>query len=122
VNHCAYVSSVANLGTNRSLSYINELGDIRSKNDIWHYRFEDTVAVHFTFQVIYAVRARGLKYFTSPQGAVECKRLCHLLGDARRYLDRAVPYFNDPEFVDHEQRVTTLQANLGCELRPQGST
>jgi hypothetical protein len=110
VNHCVYVGYTTRM-LRKALPHREQLLKLianSGKDDVWHYRFADTLA--FTHYVVATDRLRSLNE-RLPSAEV-LKFVESELERARRYLRMASPSFGDSDIIAHDHEFDELQSQL----------
>ncbi len=111
VNHCAYVGMQMNIFGDRTKKYLEDLEGFRDNEEVWHYRFADTLAVK-RYRAAYQ---RWEELLAAPtEAAVLRPKICSFLIIALRILEGAHPYFGDPEIPQHVDEIKLLQKKADC--------
>jgi hypothetical protein len=110
VNHCVYVGFVTHnlrkAQTHRQ--QLLKLIAMSGKDDVWHYRFADTLA--FTHYVVAMDRLRTLG--DQPASAEVLKFIEDEWGRGIKYLQMADPFFGDSDIITHRHQFDELRGQL----------
>ncbi|HEX6161264.1 MAG TPA: hypothetical protein VF111_13910 [Thermoanaerobaculia bacterium] len=114
LNHQAFVGMATGNSSDEELRQLREeLQKYRFDENVWNYRFADTVAM-----LRHRVAKRAQEQLRNTESAAERKELrdqaCFALRTATETLVKSRPYYGDHEIQQHLEAIHDLQIDLAC--------
>lgn len=109
VNHCAYVGTLGGLEPTRVEPFLEKLGKLEARPEVWNYRFADTLGYSYYLGARRELGEGGVEQLSATKKTL----IDHYLGRAYKMYERSRVYYGDHEIPAHLNDLDRLAHQVG---------